>query len=71
MNKNVGLMLKQRAVVSTNVEAYVEPSNNIRASWQDVNLLSNRCASIMKSLGLVCGQRASHMSRGTALTRSR
>ena len=28
MNKNVGLMLKQRAVVSTHTEAYVEPSTN-------------------------------------------
>ena len=32
MNKNVGLMLKQRAVVSTHTEAFVEPSTNVRAT---------------------------------------
>ena len=57
MNKNVGLMMKQRAVVSTNVEAYVEPSTGVRATWHDVNLLTNRCASVLQGLGLTAGQR--------------
>ena len=57
MNKNVGLMLKQRAVVSTHSEAYVEPSTNIRATWHEVNLLSNRCASVMAGMDLAAGQR--------------
>ena len=57
MNKNVGLMLKQRAVVSTHTEAYVEPSTNVRATWDDVNRLTNRCASVLEGLGLSKGDR--------------
>ena len=40
MIKNVGLMLKQRAVVSTHMEAYVEPSTNVRATYADMNHLT-------------------------------
>jgi acyl-CoA synthetase (AMP-forming)/AMP-acid ligase II len=57
MIKNVGLMLKQRAVVSTELEAYVEPSTGVRASWADLNLLANRCAHVMASTGLTAGDR--------------
>ena len=54
MIKNVGLMLKQRAVVSTNLEAYVEPSTNVRATYADMNRLTNRCAAVLSGLGLQC-----------------
>lgn len=55
--KNVGSMLKQRSVVANNLEAYVEPSTNIRATYADLNSLSNRCASTMAGLGVKPGDR--------------
>jgi acyl-CoA synthetase (AMP-forming)/AMP-acid ligase II len=57
MIKNVGLMLKQRAIVSTNVEAFVEPSTSVRASYADLNRLANQCASVMADMGLQQGDR--------------
>lgn len=57
MIKNVGLMLKQRAVVSTHLEAFVEPSTNVRASYADMNRLTNQCAAVMGGLGLQQGER--------------
>jgi len=57
MMTNIGLMLKQRATVSTNVEAFVEPSTDTRASWADMNRLANKCASAMSSLGVKQGDR--------------
>ena len=57
MIKNVGLMLRQRAVASTNLEAFVEPSTSVRASYDDLNRLANRCASTLRGLGLVTGDR--------------
>ncbi len=57
MIKNVGLMLKQRSVVSTHAEAYVEPSTNVRATWADLNHLTNKCADVMNSLVLKQGDR--------------
>ena len=57
MQKNVGLMLKQRAVVSTHLEAYVEPSTNIRLTYADMNRLTNRCSSVLNDLGLSQGDR--------------
>jgi acyl-CoA synthetase (AMP-forming)/AMP-acid ligase II len=57
MIKNVGLMLKQRSVVSTNLEAFVEPSTNVRATWADLNHLANRCAAVLTGLGLEQGER--------------
>ena len=57
MNKNVGLMLKQRAVVSTHTEAFVEPSTNVRATYADMNRLANQCASVLSGKGLQQGDR--------------
>ena len=57
MMTNIGLMLKQRANVSTDVEAFVEPSTNTRATWSDLNRLANKCASAMSSLGVKQGDR--------------
>jgi acyl-CoA synthetase (AMP-forming)/AMP-acid ligase II len=55
--KNVGSMLKQRSVVANNLEAYVEPSTNIRATYADLNGLANRCACTMQALGARQGER--------------
>lgn len=55
--KNIGAMLQQRAVVSTHLEAYVEPSSDIRASYADLNLVANRAASVLSGLGLKHGDR--------------
>ncbi len=52
MMTNIGLMLKQRATVSTNVEAYVEPSTETRASWADLNRLANQSAHTLSGLAL-------------------
>ncbi len=57
MIKNVGLMLKQRAVVSTHLEAYVEPSTNVRATYEDMNRLANRCAEVLAGMSLQYGDR--------------
>ena len=56
MIKNVGLMMKQRSVVSTNLEAYVEPSTNVRATWADLNRLTNQCAAVMTGSGTATGR---------------
>lgn len=57
MIKNVGLMMKQRSVVSTNLEAYVEPSTDVRATWADLNRLTNQCAAVLTASGLQQGER--------------
>ena len=55
--KNIGAMLKQRAVVSPLLEAYVEPSSDIRMDYTEMNALANRCASVLMSLGISAGDR--------------
>jgi acyl-CoA synthetase (AMP-forming)/AMP-acid ligase II len=55
--KNIGAMLKQRAVVSPQLEAYVEPSANVRMDYTQMNALANRCASALTSLGVGHGDR--------------
>jgi acyl-CoA synthetase (AMP-forming)/AMP-acid ligase II len=55
--KNIGAMLKQRAVVSPRLEAYVEPSANVRMDYTQMNALANRCASVLTSLGVDKGDR--------------
>ena len=55
--KNIGAMLKQRAVVSPQLEAYVEPSANVRMDYTQMNALANRCASVLTSLGVGNGDR--------------
>ena len=57
MIKNVGLMLKQRSIVSTNLEAYVEPSTNVRSTYADLNARTNKCAAIMSKLQVNKGDR--------------
>ena len=55
--KNIGAMLNQRAVVSPQLEAYVEPSANVRMDCTQMNALANQCASMLTSLGVGKGDR--------------
>jgi O-succinylbenzoate-CoA ligase len=55
--KNIGAMLAQRAIVSPELEAYVEPSSNVRLDYTQLNALANRCASVLRSSGIVQGDR--------------
>ena len=55
--KNIGVMLKERAVVSPQLEAYVEPSANVRMDYTQMNALANQCASVLTSLGVGKGDR--------------
>ena len=55
--KNIGSMLRQRATVSPRLEAYVEPSTNVRMNYAEMNALANRCANMLTSLGIGKGDR--------------
>jgi acyl-CoA synthetase (AMP-forming)/AMP-acid ligase II len=55
--KNIGAMLKQRAVVSPRLEAFVEPSADVRMDYAQMNALANKCASVLTSLGVGKGDR--------------
>ena len=55
--KNIGHMLRQRATVSPRLEAYVEPSTNVRMNYAEMNTLANRCANVLTSLGIGEGDR--------------
>jgi O-succinylbenzoate-CoA ligase len=55
--KNIGSMLRQRATVSPRLEAYVEPSTNVRMNYAEMNALANRCANVLTSLGIRQGDR--------------
>ncbi|MFV0495119.1 acyl-CoA synthetase [Mycobacterium sp.] len=55
--KNIGSMLRQRATVSPGLEAYVEPSTDVRMKYAEMNALANRCANLLTSLGIGKGDR--------------
>ncbi|WP_348726994.1 long-chain fatty acid--CoA ligase [uncultured Mycolicibacterium sp.] len=55
--KNIGSMLRQRATVSPHLEAYVEPSTQVRMNYTEMNALANRCADVLTSLGIGKGDR--------------
>jgi O-succinylbenzoate-CoA ligase len=57
MSTNIGLDLRQRAVLSPEVEAYVEPSTDVRMNYRELNQLINRCASVLEGLELKAGDR--------------
>ncbi len=57
MNINLGLHLTQRAGLSPDLEAFVEPSTDTRVNYEELNALANRCASAMTELGLKSGDR--------------
>ncbi len=54
---NIGEMFRQRAVVSPALEAYVEPSTNVRVDYSQMNALINRAAHMIESLGIAKGER--------------
>jgi acyl-CoA synthetase (AMP-forming)/AMP-acid ligase II len=54
---NIGEMFHQRAVVSPALEAYVEPSTNVRVDYSQMNALINRAAHVIESLGIAKGER--------------
>jgi acyl-CoA synthetase (AMP-forming)/AMP-acid ligase II len=58
MNINLGLHLTQRAGLSPDLEAFVEPSTDTRVNYRQLNALTNRCADAMTDLGLRPGDRA-------------
>lgn len=55
--KNIGVMLKQRAVVSPQLEAYVEPSTGVRVNYAEMNSITNQCASMLRDLDVCKGDR--------------
>jgi len=55
--KNIGVMFRQRAVVSPQLEAYVEPSTGTRLDYTQMNQLVNRCAGVLTGLGVGKGDR--------------
>lgn len=57
MSINLGLHLTQRAGLSPDLEAYVEPSTNTRMNFSELNKLSNRYADVMAKLNLQPGDR--------------
>ena len=57
MQVNLGLQLTQRAGLSPDLEAYVEPSTDTRLSYAQLNALSNRCARVMSDFDLQAGDR--------------
>ena len=61
MSTNIGLDLRQRAVLSPEVEAYVEPSTDIRMNYRELNQLINRCASVLTGLELKAGDRVAQL----------
>jgi len=58
MNVNLGKNLTQRAGLSPDLEAYVEPSTDTRLNYKELNALANRCSHVMSGLGLQPGDRA-------------
>ena len=55
--KNIGVMFRQRAVISPQLEAYVEPSTGTRLDYAQMNQLINRCAGLLTGLGVGKGDR--------------
>ena len=58
MHVNLGQHLTQRAGLSPDLEAYVEPSTDTRLNYRELNALANRCSHVMSGLGLQPGDRA-------------
>ena len=64
--KNIGAMLAQRAVVTPETEAYVEPQSSVRLTYTDLNELANRCAAVLVSLGIGRGDRVALLMPNSA-----
>ena len=57
MKDNIGLLLKKRADISANVEAFVEFEKQRRFTFFELNQRANRTASTLASLGIKPGDR--------------
>jgi len=57
MSINVGQIMLQRAELSPSLEAFVEPSTDIRMSYRELNAYTNRCAAVLSGMGLAPGDR--------------
>ena len=57
MTVNIGKLLQYRATVSPDLECYVEPEQNIRISYADMNIYANSCANLLQDMGLAKGDR--------------
>lgn len=57
MKDNIGLLLKKRAQISTNAEAFVEFERNRRFSFFELNQRSNRIANSLVAQGVKPGDR--------------
>jgi O-succinylbenzoate-CoA ligase len=57
MKINLGLHLTQRAGLSPDLEAFVEPSTGTRMNYAQLNALANRGARVMAKLGVRQGDR--------------
>ncbi|MEM6581755.1 MAG: long-chain fatty acid--CoA ligase [Pseudomonadota bacterium] len=57
MKVNLGLQLSQRALLSPELESFVEPSTDTRLSYAELNAYSNRCAGVLAACGLRKGDR--------------
>ena len=58
MNINLGQQLSQRAGLSPELEAYVEPATDTRMTYAQLDALVNRCCGAIATLGLQPGDRA-------------
>ena len=54
---NIGVMFRQRAVVSPKLEAYVEPSTGVRVNYAQMNAQINQCVSLLRELDVCKGDR--------------
>ncbi|MCZ6829418.1 MAG: long-chain fatty acid--CoA ligase, partial [Gammaproteobacteria bacterium] len=57
MTTNIGLMLKKRAEVSPQQEAFVDPEAGLRTTFAGLNDYTNQCVSVLQGLGLRRGDR--------------
>lgn len=57
MKTNIGLLLKKRAQISPNKEAFIEYERNRRFTFKQLNERANRVANTLLELGIVPGDR--------------
>ncbi|MEH6551244.1 MAG: long-chain-fatty-acid--CoA ligase [Pseudomonadales bacterium] len=66
MKENIGLLLKKRAEISTNSEAFVEVERQRRFTFLQLNQRSNRIANVMLAKGIKPGDRVAVVLRNGA-----
>ena len=57
MQANIGQLVAQRATVSPDLEAYVEPETGVRIDYTELDRYANRCAHLIRELGIEKGER--------------